>query len=132
MLLVDHMVLPWLPVMFFVLVMLALFSTGVGLMLSAANVFYHDVNYLWGILVQILFYATPIIYFPAQLQFRPLVLLANYGPTASFITAVHNIMYDLRCPGPGRMLFLTFVAFGTFFLGAWVFGRLSPKFAEEM
>jgi len=132
MLIVGNMVLPWLPVLMVVLILLAIFSSGVGLMLSAANVFYHDVNYLWGILVQILFYATPIIYFPAQLQFKPLVVLANYGPTGSFITAVHNIMYDLRFPGPGRMLFLTAVAFGTFFLGSWVFGRLAPKFAEEM
>ena len=38
------------------------------MMLSAANVFYHDVNYLWGIVSQLLFYITPIIYFPATLQ----------------------------------------------------------------
>ena len=46
-------------------VLLAVFTTGVALALSAANVFYHDVNYLWGILVQILFYATPMIWNPA-------------------------------------------------------------------
>ena len=66
MLLVGNMVLPWLPVLMVVLILLAIFSSGVALMLSAANVFYHDVNYLWGILVQILFYATPVIYFPAH------------------------------------------------------------------
>ena len=84
------------------------------------------------ILVQILFYATPVIWNPATVGNPWLSKIANYGPTGSFITAVHNIMYDLRFPGPGRMLFLTVVAFGTFFLGSWVFGRLAPKFAEEM
>ena len=53
------MVLPWIPVLMVILMLLAIFTTGVALTLAAANVFYHDVNYLWGILVQILFYATP-------------------------------------------------------------------------
>ena len=56
------MVLPWIPVLLLVLLLLAMFTTGVALTLSAANVFFHDVNYLWGILAQLLFYASPIIY----------------------------------------------------------------------
>lgn len=131
-LIAGNMVLPWLPVLLVVLSLLALFTTGVALMLSAANVFYHDVNYLWGILSQILFYATPVIYNPATIDVRALRLIANYGPTGSFITAVHNIVYDLRIPGPGRMVQLVVLAFGTFAIGAWVFNRLSPRFAEEM
>ena len=132
MLIVGHMVLPWLPVLMVVLILLAIFSSGVALMLAAANVFYHDVNYLWGILSQILFYATPVIYFPPQIQLHALQVFANYGPTGAFITSVHNVMYDLRFPGPGRLLMLTVYAFAAFFVGSWVFGRLAPKFAEEM
>ncbi len=125
-------ILPWLPLLFVVLIFLALFSSGVALMLSAANVFYHDINYLWGILSQILFYATPIIYNPATINLRALVLIANYGPTGSFITAIHNIVYDLRVPGTGRLLELAVIGIATFFFGLWVFNRLSPHFAEEM
>ena len=65
MLLVGNDVLPWLPVLLLLLVLLAVFTSGVALALAAANVFYHDVNYLWGILSQILFYATPVIWNPA-------------------------------------------------------------------
>ncbi len=125
-------ILPWLPLLFVVLIFLALFSSGVALMLSAANVFYHDINYLWGILSQILFYATPIIYNPATINLRALVLIANYGPTGSFITSIHNIVYDLRVPGTGRLLELAVIGIATFFFGLWVFNRLSPHFAEEM
>lgn len=125
-------VLPWLPVLLLILGLLALFTTGVALALAAANVFYHDVNYLWGILSQILFYATPIIYNPATIDVRALKLVANYGPTGSFITAIHNVVYDLRLPGTVRIVQLVIIGFGTFFIGAWVFNRLSPRFAEEM
>jgi ABC-type polysaccharide/polyol phosphate export permease len=119
-------------VAFVILALMAVFSTGLALMLSALNVFYHDVNYLWGILSQILFYATPIIYNPATIDIAALKWIANYGPTGSFITAMHNVMYDLRMPGWGRFAQLTLIAFGTFIVGAWVFDRLSPRFAEEM
>ncbi|MBI5088466.1 MAG: ABC transporter permease [Actinobacteria bacterium] len=132
MLIVGHMVLPWLAPLLLVLGLLALFSTGVGLLLASANVFYHDVNYLWGILAQILFYTTPVIYDGAAVQ-QPIVRwIANYGPTGSFITAIHNIVYDLRMPGAGRIAQLVVLAFSSFGIGAWVFARLSPKFAEEM
>ena len=109
-----------------------MFTTGVALALSAANVFYHDVNYLWGILVQILFYATPVIWNPATVGVPWLTKIANYGPTGSFIIAAHNLMYDLRLPGLGRWIYLIVISFATFVFGSWVFNRLSPSFAEEM
>jgi ABC-type polysaccharide/polyol phosphate export permease len=132
MIVAGNMVLPWLPVLLSVLGLLALFTTGVALILGAANVFYHDVNYLWGILAQILFYATPVIYNPATVEVSALRWVANYGPTGSFITAIHNVVYDMRMPGNGRLAQLVVMSFASFFIGAWVFNRLSPRFAEEM
>lgn len=132
MLIAGNNVLPWIPALFVVLFFLALFTSGVALFLAAANVFYHDVNYLWTILSQILFYATPVIYSPASLDFAPLKVLANYGPTGSFITAVHNIVYDLRIPSPIRLAELAILGVVTFMLGSWSFNRMSPRFAEEM
>ena len=128
----GNFTLPWLPVMVAIVALLALFTTGVALVLSAANVFFHDVNYLWSIASQVLFYATPVIYHPANVDLASLRWIANYGPTGSFITAMHEVMYDLRMPGIGRFVQLACYGFGMFFLGAWVFNRLSPRFAEEM
>jgi ABC-type polysaccharide/polyol phosphate export permease len=126
-------VLPWLPMLLLILGLLALFTTGVALVLAAANVFYHDVNYLWGIASQLLFYATPVIWNPSNSTIPAwLRYIATYGPTGSFITAVHNIMYDMRMPGMGRLAQLTVMSFVTFFAGASIFNRLSPRFAEEM
>lgn len=128
----GNMVLPWIPVLMLVLVLWAMFTAGVALLLSAANVFYHDVNYLWTILSQVLFYMTPVIYAPANIPSAIVRAIANYGPTGAFIVAIHNIIYDLRFPGVGRLAYLVVLAFGVFALGAWSFNRMSPKFAEEM
>lgn len=131
-LIAGNMVLPWIPVLLVLLMLLAVFTTGIALILAAANVFFHDVSYLWSILSQVLFYATPVIYNPAAVKLPLLRNIANYGPTGSFVVAVHNILYDLRMPGVGRLAELTVVSFVTFAVGAWVFNTLSPRFAEEM
>lgn len=129
---VGHPVLPWIPALLLLLGLWAMFTTGLALVLSAANVFYHDINYLWGILSQILFYATPVIYDVDAID-QPIVKwVANVGPTGAFITAIHNVVYDLRTPSVPRLGQLVVVAVLMFGAGVWVFNRLSPRFAEEM
>ena len=44
------------------MVLLTVFATGVGLILSVLNVYFRDLQYLVGIGLQLWFYATPIIY----------------------------------------------------------------------
>jgi len=132
-LIAGNMVLPWFPVLLLVMGLLVMFTTGVALALAAANVFFHDVNYLWGIFSQLLFYATPVIWNPANPAIPQMLRnVAIYGPTGSFITTFHTVLYDLRMPTAARLVQLVLMSFATFFLGAWVFAKLSPRFAEEM
>ena len=131
-LVVGHMVLPWLPVMLALMVLLSMFATGVALALASANVFFHDVNYLWGIIAQVLFYASPIIYVPILIENDAMRALSNWGPTGSFVRASHEILYDGRMPALGRWIHLAVISVVVLALGAWIFNRLSPRFAEEM
>jgi ABC-type polysaccharide/polyol phosphate export permease len=129
----GNMVLPWLPVLLLVLLLLSLFTSGLALALSAANVFFHDVNYLWGILAQLLFYATPIIYDARNPGIpRSVRLVAAHGPTGTFVTAARNIMYDLTMPSWRNFVAMVVYAGVSFIFGVAVFNRLSPRFAEEM
>jgi ABC-type polysaccharide/polyol phosphate export permease len=129
-------VLVWLPVVLVLYMLWAVFTAGVALALSAFNVFFHDVQYLWTILSQMLFYVTPVIYFthrlPDVLVGRVLKTVANWGPTGSYIVAFHNLFYDGRMPPALLLLYLAGLAIVAFMLGMWIFGRLSPRFAEEM
>lgn len=125
-------VVPWILLMIPLAGLLMVFTTGIALALSAANVFFHDIHYLWGIVAQLLFFATPIIYTPEVIENDALRALTNWGPTGSFIRASHEILYDNRMPGPGRWLHLAVFAAVTFAIGAWIFSKLSPRFAEEL
>jgi ABC-type polysaccharide/polyol phosphate export permease len=48
------------------------------------------------------------------------------------VRAFHEVLYDNRMPSPERWGLLVVYAVGLFAFGSWFFGRLSPKFAEEM
>jgi ABC-type polysaccharide/polyol phosphate export permease len=124
--------LPWYFASLPLVGLLMVFTTGVALALSAANVFFRDINYLWGIVSQLLFYSSPILYTPDVIDNPTLRALTNWGPMGSFVRAFHEMFYDGRMPALGRWAHLTVVAFATFAIGAWVFNKLSPRFAEEM
>lgn len=131
-LIAGNMVLPWLPVVFLVLVLLAIFSTGVALLLAAGNAFFNDVSYLWTIASQLLFYSTPIIWNPETVGNPVLTHIASWGPTGAFVMALQELLYDLQMPSTLRLLQLTIYAAISFAFGAWAFNKLSPRFAEEL
>jgi ABC-type polysaccharide/polyol phosphate export permease len=128
----GHMVLPWLVPMLVLMGFVALFTTGLSLLLSAANVFFHDINYLWGIVAQLLFYSSPVIYSVDEINFAWMRAIANWGPTGSFVRASHDILYDGAWPAAQLWAQVAVYSIVMFAIGAWVFNRLSPKFAEEL
>jgi ABC-type polysaccharide/polyol phosphate export permease len=128
----GHMVLPWLVPMMMLMALVVMFTTGVALLLSAANVFFHDINYLWTIVAQLLFYTSPIIFVTSEIPFGWLRALTSLGPTGSFVVASQEIMYDGRWPSIERWALVAAYAAVSFVTGATVFNRLSPRFAEEL
>lgn len=122
----------WLLPMVALLALVGLFTTGVALALSAANVFFHDINYLWGIVAQLLFYSSPIIFVPEQIPSDAVRAVSNWGPTGSFVRAAQEILYDNQFPSLARWAHVAVFAIVAFVAGAWIFNKLSPRFAEEL
>jgi ABC-type polysaccharide/polyol phosphate export permease len=111
------------------------FATGLGLALAALNVYFRDLSYLWGILVQLWFFATPIVYPPELVKKRisGVVLdLYEANPTAVFADAFRRALYELRFPSLTQFAYLTVVSVASLAFGLWVFNRLSTRFAEEL
>jgi ABC-type polysaccharide/polyol phosphate transport system ATPase subunit/ABC-type polysaccharide/polyol phosphate export permease len=111
---------------------------GAAMLLSALYVRFRDVDHIWGLARQILFYASPIFYvtasFPAAV--RPF-LEAN--PLAAAFTQLRHAVIDAKAPSlvtadGGWALALVPVAlvFVIFFLGLWVFNRESPTVPENV
>jgi len=119
----------------YLLLLLTLFTLGIGLVLSIYNIYLRDVNYLVTIGMSLLFYGTPIVY-PYSLveQNAPALVadLVRFNPLTQFVGASQQIFYLLEWPSPARMLGLTLVSVVTF-LGGWaIFVRKSVDVSEEL
>jgi ABC-2 type transport system permease protein len=120
------------------LVLLVLFAVGVTMLLSALYVRYRDMQPIWEVALQMLFYASPIIYvtstFPDSVERE-----AMTNPITAILTQARYALIDPAAPtaaeaigGGARLLIPLFVIAAVFALGVWVFTREAPRIAEEL
>lgn len=111
----------------FPIICLAIFSLGVGMILSSAMVFFRDTQFLWGIISMVWMYATPLFY-PASIipeQFS-WVLICN--PIYKFVTMARMMLINGISPEPLVYIESICLAFGMFVVGAFVFKKSQDKF----
>jgi ABC-2 type transport system permease protein len=133
----GNFVLPWLVPALGLVIVQTMFVVGLGLLLSVLNVYFRDVQHLIGILLQIWFYATPIVYpitvVRDALKDHPAFFaLYKLNPMVRFVEAYRDCLYDLRFPALLDSLYLFGVSAATLALGVFVFSKLEPKLAEEL
>lgn len=129
---VGNIAFLWTPVILALVVLLGIFTLGVSLFLASLNVYFRDLSYLWGVLGQLLFYGTPIIYPVVFLQERGLEWITRINPIYPYISAFRSVMYDLQFPTAMTWLRMSVISGVALAVGWAVFARLSPRFAEEL
>ena len=93
------------------LVLLAAFSLGVGLLLSMLNARLRDIGYIVQVVLNLLFYASPIVYpiafVTAQYDKHPWLRVYEYNPITAFVEAFRSATPGGRCapssPRPRRV-----------------------------
>ena len=136
----GNSVLPWLVVVLLLVVVQSVFVTGIALALSVLNVYFRDVQHLMGILVQLWFYATPVVYplelVPARAEVLgwelPVRAIYELNPMVDFVEAYRDCLYHLRLPPAGDVVQLVVAAALSLAVGLLVFRRFEPKLAEEL
>jgi ABC-2 type transport system permease protein len=120
------------------LVFLALFSMGFGLFVSVFNVFYRDVGYLVGIGMQLLFYATPIIYPITQVPEElwggriPAREIVSLNPLTQLVEWSRDAFYYLSWPSLASFAGTALSCTATFVVGWIVFNYKARNIAEEL
>lgn len=137
----------WLPLN---LVQLYLLSLGVAFLLSTLNVYFRDAQHIWEVVLQGLFYATPIIYPLSMVEQK----LAGVAPGAGILVEklmllnpaaqiIQDIRHNLIAPATTPIIWElssniffqmipVVITFVLLFWGIHVFKKCSPKFAEVM
>jgi ABC-2 type transport system permease protein len=125
-----------LPLLVAIIVVLA---TGFAMLVSALFVRYRDIRPISDVLLQIAFYASPILYPIEKLpeQYQHLMVVLN--PFATVLQQVRHAFIDPSVPssadlaGGWPMLFIPMgIVVLVFIWGFWVFNRAAPRIAEDL
>ncbi len=106
---------------------LIVFNVGMGLILSALFVFFRDMQYLWGIMTQLLMWLSAIFYsIDNYSQTAQNLFLLN--PVYLYIRYFRKIVIDGAIPTPQFHLLGAVYALIAFGLGAWMYKRYNHDF----
>lgn len=103
-----------------------------ALLLSSINVYVKDVEYLIVFIVNMLFYATPILYAPDTFNGTKFAWIFKLNPFSHIINAYRDIFYVHQVPQIGNLLFLFVIAISLLVICYQIFVKLEKRFAEEV
>jgi len=130
---------PWvfwrIPEAMVLMLVLTVFGCGIALVLSVAAVYFRDLNYLWTIVLQLSFYATPVVYSDELLKENigePWLTILQSNPLAIFVRSFRHLLYDGRSVPMSTTIQAVLWAMISLTIGLVVFGRLQRRLAEEV
>jgi ABC-2 type transport system permease protein len=121
----------WLP---FIMVVQFLFTLGVIFITSAINVYVRDLEYIVNFIIQLCFYATPILYDISMFSVAPAWAynLLKWNPMGVIISSYRDIFYWGNMPHIKSLLVVLLGSIILCIIGHAIFKKLSKGFAEEV
>ncbi len=106
-----------------------IFVCGVSLFLSAANVYFRDIEHLYGVLLTMWMYLTPIIYPMEILEGHALVSkIVELNPLTHYVQYFRDVIMYSTVPSMQENLICAGMSLGVFIIGALVFKKAESKF----
>lgn len=115
----------------FAIVLLFSFTLGFALLVSVGTVFFRDIQYFLTVFLQLLYFATPIIY-PVDLLPEKYAFLLRLNPVFSQITLFHRLIYDGVVPTAQEWGSALAVSFFSLLLGLTVMRKLENELVFRM
>lgn len=112
---------------FYFLSCLVIFSLGVGLLLSAAMVFFRDTQFLWGVLTMIWMYATPIFY-PESILSEKYKIILQVNPLYHFLRNIRLCILEGISPEPAVYVQCMAMSMAALLVGALIFRKVQDRF----
>ena len=133
--------LTWLEV-FPIIGLLIVLATGIAMLLSAGFVYFRDIQPIWEVVSQVIFYASPIIIPIATVKAKisaSLLHLYMLNPLAVIFQQFRHAFITHATPSAGALLGSQIqiaepvaIVVVIFILGFWVFNRTAPRVAEDL
>jgi ABC-2 type transport system permease protein len=128
----------WLLLPIPVLVLIAL-AVGASMLLSALYVRFRDMHPIWEVALQVLFYASPILYAVEAIDNGTVRKALMVNPLGAVLQQTRHWLVDSGAPsaatvigGGERLLAPAGIVLAVVLLGFWYFRREAPRIAEEL
>ena len=113
----------FIPVAF---ILLFIFSFGVVLLISVTTVFFRDLQYVIGIVLQALFFLSPILYKSSALAGK-VAFIVKINPISTYINLFRSPILDAALPAVSVIINASFIGFASLFLGLLFFMKQEQK-----
>lgn len=115
------------PLMLFGFLCMLFFCIGMGLILSAMMVYFRDTQFLYGVVITLWTYLTPLFYPESILPERFMVVM-ECNPMYHFIRYVRDIILNGHLPSVRAHVFCIIFAVVPLFIGVCVFKKAQKNF----
>ena len=131
-LLVSGVGVSWYALLLPVIVLIqSIFSLGIVMILSAANVYVRDVQYIMNPVMMIWMYACPILYSISMIPERFLKIY-KLNPMVTIMQGYQDILYSKTWPDFKNLGIVFLISIVVLIIGYLVFNKLQRRFAEEV
>lgn len=116
------------PLIFIIQYILVL---AISFIVSSVTVYIRDLQHFISVAMQLLFYATPVVYASNTIPDNFKWIL-NLNPMTCIINGYRDIFYNQTAPDISSLLIVGAIMLGVCFIGYLIFNRLQKGFAEEL
>ena len=118
---------------FYIYILLqCIFTLAIIFITSSINVYIRDLAYIITVVLQILFYATPIVYSSEVFAGSKIYWLINLNPMTVIINGYRDILYYQVSPNISALMLTMLGSILFLFIAIKVFKKLEKGFAEEV
>lgn len=104
-----------------------IFAIGVGLILATLTTFFTDVKYLWGVMIMLLSYLTPLFY-PISIIPKKFLIFFYLSPIYAAVSSCRDCILYNCFPNLNLLLYLIFSAIVALVIGIEIFYKYQDKF----
>lgn len=115
----------------FIIVCLVVFCIGMGMLLSAAMVYFRDTQFIWSVLSMLWMYSTPIFY-PVSIIPERFILLYKINPLYHFIDFSRVVIMQGVSPEPQAYLICAAYALIMLLIGGLIFNTTQNEFVMHI
>jgi ABC-2 type transport system permease protein len=127
----NPQVIKFLPLLIGIIVIYAIFLSGLGVLFSVINVFFRDLSHLLSFALMVWFWITPVFYFLESIEF-PFRWVCLFNPMTYFVILFQAALFWAKAPSFADIFTVLLLSASFFILGYSFFKKKEPLLLKRL